>query len=209
MLSLIDCLRASFPVSDLNPREMIQPDDVAQAVVTVCRPRASCFLEVTLQPQHDLYRMTLLADVRELAYVATVRLLFLVEIVCPFCVGDLHVFLYLTETERQISCRACALARKCLVRLRLDLCLCIWVFLPQHGHVYDMLSTRFGLPKPPEALPIVSLSAVAIVTGAGRGIGRDIAVRLARCGFKVAIVSRTESDLLETESVRVGVLGVR
>ena len=36
---------------------------------------------------------------------------------------------------------------------------------------------------------------VAIVTGAGRGIGRDIALTLAQHGAKVVIVSRTQSDL--------------
>ena len=37
----------------------------------------------------------------------------------------------------------------------------------------------------------------ALVTGAGRGIGSSIALNLAKEGVKVAIVSRTESDLNE------------
>ena len=39
---------------------------------------------------------------------------------------------------------------------------------------------------------------VAIVTGAGRGIGRAIAVELGRLGMRVALVSRTRSELEET-----------
>lgn len=38
---------------------------------------------------------------------------------------------------------------------------------------------------------------VAIVTGAGRGIGREIALGLARAGCDVVICSRTESELNE------------
>ncbi|HUO04544.1 MAG TPA: SDR family NAD(P)-dependent oxidoreductase [Candidatus Binataceae bacterium] len=39
---------------------------------------------------------------------------------------------------------------------------------------------------------------VALVTGAGRGIGRDIALRLAHEGFAVGLIARTKSQLDET-----------
>lgn len=40
---------------------------------------------------------------------------------------------------------------------------------------------------------------VAVVTGAGRGIGRSIAVKFATAGADLAICSRTEIELLETQ----------
>jgi 3-hydroxybutyrate dehydrogenase len=39
---------------------------------------------------------------------------------------------------------------------------------------------------------------IALVTGAGRGIGRGIAVRLAREGYRVALTARSEDQLKET-----------
>jgi len=42
---------------------------------------------------------------------------------------------------------------------------------------------------------------VAVVTGAGRGIGREIALYQARNGAKVAVLARTASDLDETGSL--------
>ena len=41
---------------------------------------------------------------------------------------------------------------------------------------------------------------VAIVTGAGRGIGRSVALALARAGSRVSLAARTESDLQATRS---------
>jgi len=47
----------------------------------------------------------------------------------------------------------------------------------------------------------VSSQPAAIITGAGSGIGRAIAARLAEAGWRVALVGRTESKLLETASI--------
>jgi 3-oxoacyl-[acyl-carrier protein] reductase len=42
---------------------------------------------------------------------------------------------------------------------------------------------------------------VVIVTGSGKGIGRDIAIRLSSLGAKIVICSRTQTDLDETTSL--------
>lgn len=47
----------------------------------------------------------------------------------------------------------------------------------------------------------VSMTRVALVTGAGRGIGRSIAVALARTGWDVAVTSRSGDQLAETAAL--------
>ena len=42
---------------------------------------------------------------------------------------------------------------------------------------------------------------IALVTGAGRGIGRAVAVRLGRDGFRVALTSRSKDELEETAAL--------
>jgi NAD(P)-dependent dehydrogenase (short-subunit alcohol dehydrogenase family) len=42
---------------------------------------------------------------------------------------------------------------------------------------------------------------VAVITGAGAGIGRACAIRFAREGYRVVIVDRTESDGRETVKI--------
>jgi NAD(P)-dependent dehydrogenase (short-subunit alcohol dehydrogenase family) len=49
---------------------------------------------------------------------------------------------------------------------------------------------------------------VAVVTGAGRGIGREIALHQARSGAKVAVLARTASEIDKTASLITGEGGV-
>jgi all-trans-retinol dehydrogenase (NAD+) len=62
--------------------------------------------------------------------------------------------------------------------------------------VYCIFEALFRLVIPPPAKQIVG--EVAVVTGAGRGIGREIALRLARHGAHVAVCDINESGCDET-----------
>jgi len=54
-------------------------------------------------------------------------------------------------------------------------------------------------------MPSIDLTGkVAVVTGASRGVGQRIAIRLARHGAAVALVARTESALQHTQSLAAG-----
>jgi NAD(P)-dependent dehydrogenase (short-subunit alcohol dehydrogenase family) len=53
-----------------------------------------------------------------------------------------------------------------------------------------------------------SSSTVALITGGGRGIGRMVAVDLARAGIAVGVIARSESDLAETAAMIYGAGGV-
>jgi NAD(P)-dependent dehydrogenase (short-subunit alcohol dehydrogenase family) len=55
-----------------------------------------------------------------------------------------------------------------------------------------------GMPSPAVPVKRDEPKPVAIVTGAGRGIGRATAVELSRRGYAVVLVARTESQLNET-----------
>jgi NADP-dependent 3-hydroxy acid dehydrogenase YdfG len=48
---------------------------------------------------------------------------------------------------------------------------------------------------------------VAVVTGAGRGIGREIALHQAQGGAKVAVLARTAREIDETASLITGAGG--
>src|ERR1700683_1979281 len=48
---------------------------------------------------------------------------------------------------------------------------------------------------------------VAVVTGAGRGIGREIALHQAQGGAKVAVLARTACEIAETASQITGAGG--
>ncbi len=62
----VDSVPVVVPVvcRDAKPSDLVQPADVAKAVVVACTPRASCFLEISVQPQRELFRQDLLMEVR-------------------------------------------------------------------------------------------------------------------------------------------------
>jgi NAD(P)-dependent dehydrogenase (short-subunit alcohol dehydrogenase family) len=55
--------------------------------------------------------------------------------------------------------------------------------------------------------------ATAIVTGSGRGIGREAAILLAKRGVNIVVCSRTQSEIDDTvktiKKIHVGVIGVK
>ncbi len=58
------------------------------------------------------------------------------------------------------------------------------------------------MPAPTSIKSMVSIeNQIAVVTGAGRGIGRAIAVELGRLGARVALAARSEIELQDTASV--------
>lgn len=61
-----------------------------------------------------------------------------------------------------------------------------------------------GRLVPPPPLPKSKAAPVALITGAGRGIGRATAIELSKRGYAVVLVARTESQLKETATLCAG-----
>src|SRR5271165_894063 len=94
----------------------------------------------------------------------------------------------------------------------------IWAVLTQErlhanltGGVFPI--ARLGRPrclKGRDTSVRMACVAVAVVTGAGRGIGRAIALELSRRGLDVALIGRTETTLREAalEVERLGTAAI-
>ena len=70
---------------------------------------------------------------------------------------------------------------------------------------------RTGTGRRAHRLPMETNSApstVALITGGGRGIGRMVAVDLARAGVAVGVIARSESELAETATLVYAAGGV-
>ena len=63
----------------------------------------------------------------------------------------------------------------------------------------DAMSKRRARPVTPASIAAIPAGRpVAVVTGAGRGIGRLLALRLSDAGYAVALVARSQQELRET-----------
>jgi short subunit dehydrogenase len=63
-----------------------------------------------------------------------------------------------------------------------------------------------ALRRHTEAMSILD-GKVALVTGAGRGVGRATAIHFAECGARVALLARSRDELEGTESTYAGSAG--
>src|SRR5262245_50209427 len=66
------------------------------------------------------------------------------------------------------------------------------------GEVSSLVDHPRELGVPRRSMP--EQKGAAVVTGAGRGIGRAIALELAKMGYPVAIQARTRSQLFDTRA---------
>src|SRR5262249_19483822 len=60
-----------------------------------------------------------------------------------------------------------------------------------------------GLRNLADRRRVSSVTRVAMITGAGSGIGRALSIRLARCGWSLTLAGRREANLQETAALSV------